>query len=419
MSHLPTSGNPRRPLGRRGFLGLVLAGAAGTAADLALPSRADAIEAPSLPLTLEPSTVDFYGEHQAGIATAPPPHATLVAFALHKSTTRASLGRLLRVWTGTIEALTAGRAAPGDSTPYLASPDAHLTITVGVGPHLIKVAGRDPMDPTLTLPPFPIDALETKWSGGDLVVQVCADDATTVTHASRMLVRDAAPFATPTWRQSGFSGGRPDGTTRNLLGHVEGTGNHVPGTEAFDAAVWRNSGTPEWFIGGTTMLVRRIRFELDTWDRLLPGVQDQVIGRRASNGAPRGKDSLVDAPDFNQIDTESDGPHVHDNGSVEVHAKVPSGLAIPENAHIRRAHAAFNDGQTIFRRGWSYAEESGEQGLMFVSFQADLEAYITIQNSLAALDALNTWTTPIGSAVFAVLPGCQPGDWLGRALVDD
>ena len=35
---------------------------------------------------------------------------------------------------------------------------------------------------------------------------------------------------------------------------------------------------------------------------------------------------------------------------------------------------------------------------------------------LAELDLLNLWTTPIGSAVFAVLPGAQEGEVLGQAL---
>jgi hypothetical protein len=32
-------------------------------------------------------------------------------------------------------------------------------------------------------------------------------------------------------------------------------------------------------------------------------------------------------------------------------------------------------------------------------------------------DLLNQWTTPVGSAVFDLLPGCQEGAWLGEQLL--
>jgi dye decolorizing peroxidase len=30
---------------------------------------------------------------------------------------------------------------------------------------------------------------------------------------------------------------------------------------------------------------------------------------------------------------------------------------------------------------------------------------------------MNDWITPIGSAVFPVPPGCQPGGWVGEGLL--
>ena len=55
--------------------------------------------------------------------------------------------------------------------------------------------------------------------------------------------------------------------------------------------------------------------------------------------------------------------------------------------------------------------------LISQSSQADIEAqFLPIQRRLAELDLLNEWTTPIGSAVFAVLPGCGPDGHLGEAL---
>ncbi|MGI5996971.1 MAG: peroxidase, partial [Saccharomonospora viridis] len=63
--------------------------------------------------------------------------------------------------------------------------------------------------------------------------------------------------------------------------------------------------------------------------------------------------------------------------------------------------------------------ELSNSGLVFVTFQADIEAQFTpIQRRLAELDSLNDWTTPIGSAVFAVPRGCRPGEYLGQPLLE-
>ena len=58
------------------------------------------------------------------------------------------------------------------------------------------------------------------------------------------------------------------------------------------------------------------------------------------------------------------------------------------------------------------------QGLLFAAFQADpVRQFVPMQQRLAAGDLLNFWTTPIGSAVFAILPGPAEGEILGQALV--
>lgn len=56
-------------------------------------------------------------------------------------------------------------------------------------------------------------------------------------------------------------------------------------------------------------------------------------------------------------------------------------------------------------------------GLIFVSFQADVDRqFVPIQKSLDELDLLNKWTTPIGSATFAVPSGCPDGGFIGQDL---
>jgi dye decolorizing peroxidase len=42
---------------------------------------------------------------------------------------------------------------------------------------------------------------------------------------------------------------------------------------------------------------------------------------------------------------------------------------------------------------------------------------VPIQQRLAENDLFNTWTTPIGSAVFALPPGCAPDGYLGDTLL--
>jgi dye decolorizing peroxidase len=37
---------------------------------------------------------------------------------------------------------------------------------------------------------------------------------------------------------------------------------------------------------------------------------------------------------------------------------------------------------------------------------------------LADADLLNTWVTYQGSAIAAVLPGFEPGGWLGQSLLE-
>lgn len=65
------------------------------------------------------------------------------------------------------------------------------------------------------------------------------------------------------------------------------------------------------------------------------------------------------------------------------------------------------------------SESVSEAGQVFVSFQADLNGqFLPIQRRLDALDLLNQWTTPIGSAVFAIPPGCAEGDYVGRSVLE-
>lgn len=349
-------------------------------------------------------TVPFFGKNQPGIATPVQAAGTFVAFTLKPDADTSSVGRLLRLWTSDISLLMAGRPAMADSNPELAATPARLTVTVGLGFEAFNRAGVPYEYPVIAreLPAYKtIDALEPQWVGGDLLLQVCADDALSVSHAVRELIKDAAPFADVRWIQKGFAphaGVNAGETPRNLMGQVDGTDNPSLNGAEFSSVVFSNGERHPWFANGSTFVLRRIRMQLDTWEKLSPEMQEKVIGRNRKNGAPLTGVNEKDTPDYL--------------------AKNPDGsFVIPEDAHIRRASTPLN----IFRRVYNYddgitAGGVSDAGLLFATYQAELSQYLEIQSLLAEKDSLNRWTTPVGSAVFAILPGCEEGDYLGSAI---
>ncbi|SEG78083.1 dye decolorizing peroxidase [Nonomuraea solani] len=337
-----------------------------------------------------PPVEPFHGTHQAGVATALQAHAVFLGFDLRRGTRKEAIVRLLQLLTDDAARLTQGRPALADTEPELAATPARLTVTFGFGPGLFEAAGVD--SPVAPLPAFRTDRLEQRWSGGDLLVQVCADDALTVAHAVRMIVKDTRSFARVRWTQRGFH----SGNRRNLMGQLEGTVNPVD----LDRAVWIGQGALR---GGTTMVLRRIRMRLETWDAADRVAREFTIGRRLDTGAPLTGTAERDTPDYER--------------------KNRLGFpVISEFAHIRRAHVA-DPGQRILRRPYNYdegltADGESDSGLLFASYQADIaRQFVPIQRLLAEGDLLNEWITAIGSAVFAIPPGCAPGGWIGETLL--
>jgi dye decolorizing peroxidase len=236
--------------------------------------------------------------------------------------------------------------------------------------------------------------------------QICSDDAVTVAHATRMMLKDSRSFATIRWIQKGFRrspGSEKPGTTmRNLFGQVDGTVNPAPGSADFETLVWGTAGNPRWLTDGTGVVIRRIAMNLDKWDELDRPGRESAIGRTLDTGAPLTGTREKDEPDFA--------------------AKNPLGFpVIPEFSHVRRARSD-NAGERIFRRGYNYDDRpanatSSNSGLLFASFQADVDRqFVPIQQRMAELDLLNQWITPIGSAVFAIAPGCEKGGYIGETL---
>ncbi|MEZ5412016.1 MAG: iron uptake transporter deferrochelatase/peroxidase subunit [Acidimicrobiales bacterium] len=380
------------------------------------------------------ATVAFHGRHQAGITTPPQARLQLAAFDV-TTERRHELVDLLRAWTSAAAQMTAGRevgATGATGGPALAPPDdtgealdlapSRLTITVGFGPGLFGarrgtddrfgLAARRPaaLQP---LPHFPGDDLDPARSGGDLCLQVCADEAQIAFHAVRNLARIGFGAVTPRWSQLGFgqaAGATPSGTTpRNLMGFKDGTANLGAGRpDLLDEYVWVGPDDDPgagWLAGGTYLVARRIAMHIETWDRSSRAEQEAVFGRDKRHGAPLSGGTETTVPDFEV--TGSDGAPL-----------------IPLDAHVRLAHPDTNGGSRLLRRGYNFADGTDalgrlDGGLFFVAFTRDPHRhFVPIQSRLAGGDALNEYIKVTGSALFAVPPGVTgPGGHWGEALL--
>lgn len=408
------SPTPKLPIGRRGFLGYVGSAAAGAAVGSSVTAAFLGPPESEAPPAAEEGRQDVgrqispHGTHQPGVAAPQAAVNDIVALdllpELHRTHDRDALARMLRIITGDIAALTQGRAAPGDPVPWLAAGAADVSVTVGLGDRLLGPEWGLPRPPGFRrVPPMRHDQLEDRWTGGDIGIFVAARDATTAGHVVRRLVADTAPFARLRWRQqgswNGFDASGKRVTGRNHFGQVDGSANPHPESELFDRTVWIHEGP---WAGGTTVVLRRIRMDMPEWDALTRPQQERSVGRRLEDGAP-----LTGGGEFDDVDlTARDGD---------------GRLAVARFSHVRRSHPDLNGGARIFRKGANYEVLDGvehEVGLLFSSYQADLSAqFLPIQLSLDEADALNEWTTAVGSAEFAVLPGFAEGEWLGQRLL--
>jgi deferrochelatase/peroxidase EfeB len=356
----------------------------------------------------------FYGSHQAGVVT-PAQACQLLSAVDVKAASAAELRRLLNDWTAAVATLTAGKPVPApadrpaltDSGEATGASPSRLTITIGYGPSLFDsrfgLASRRPI-PLAPLPRFSNDNLQPAWCGGDLVLQVCADDAQVAFHAHRQLLRLAGGLAEVRWSQSGFRGPQL-GTaakplTRNLFGFHDGIRNPaLDDATALDSVVW--AGGPDWMAGGSYLVTRRILMFTDGWDDVPDEEQQRIFGRNKQSGAPLSGGKL--SSPLNLATTGSDGSP-----------------AIPLAAHVRLASAELNGGAQILRRSYAFTETSPtgvQAGQLFCCFQADPRTgFIPIQRRLSRSDALNTHTQHVGSAIFAIPPGVQPGQSWSTAL---
>ncbi len=425
----PQDESPAPGLSRRGLLGLAAGiGAAGLAVGAGAGAAAGVAVGRARALDASASPYAFFGAHQAGITTPVQDHLHFAAFDMMARTSRDDLIELLQDWTYAAARMSQGLdvsatgaiggspdAPPDDTGEALGLAANGLTITFGFGPTLFQTEdgedryGLASARPTglQKLPPFLGDDLDPGSSGGDLVIQACADDPQVAVHAIRNLSRIAFGRARLRWSQLGF--GKTSKTTadqatpRNLFGFKDGTANILADdTAALEAHVWvAPSDEPAWMAGGSYLVARKIAMLLETWDRVRLSEQDRIVGRDKGEGAPLSGGTEMTDPDFS-VSTATASP------------------AIDARSHVRLAHPELNDGVRILRRGYNYVDGNTElgrldAGLFFLSYQRDPAQFVRLQRALAT-DLMAEYVRHIGSGIWAVPAGATAGSYVGAAL---
>jgi deferrochelatase/peroxidase EfeB len=416
---------------RRGFLSATAGLAAVAGANLA-PGGARAFEPPPAAEAAKTSE-PFWGEHQGGVVTPAQAHTYIAAFDL-VTAKRADVEKLLRQWTDAAAALSEGRpvdipgddgyAAQADPSDVLDLSPSRLTVTFGFGLGLFEKDGTDryalrAQRPAafVDLPHFPGDQLVPARTGGDLLVQACADNPQVAFHAVRQLARLAYGVANIRWVQAGFVSDFGAGRTpRNLMGFKDGTGNPATSDpKEMDAVVWAADEAPQWMCGGTYMVIRRARIALEHWDRMNVSFQEQTFGREKLSGAPLGAKSEFDPIDLAAKNADGDP-------------------VVPENSHVRIAHEMAQSGARILRRSYSYNDGANitaerwppwrqgmefDAGLIFVCHQRDLtNGFIKIFEKMSRFDMMNQFVTNVGGAHFAIPRGVAKGEFIGQRLFE-
>lgn len=347
--------------------------------------------------------ISFYGEHQAGITTPMQKNIYFVVLDLH-STDKEEVIQMFKDWTDYSSKLVDGELVKKDGSNALLPPSDtgetvglnpyRLTLTFGVSADFLKKMGLEKKRPKefRDLPPFPKEQLQEKYTGGDIVIQACADDEQVAFHAVRNLVRKARNTVTMKWSQSGFAAiGDRMSTPRNLFGFKDGTAN-VTKEKDFDKVIWTESD--DWMNGGTYLAVRRIQMFLETWDRTNLQEQENTFGRYKESGAPFGKKD-----EFDEVDLD----------------------LLPVDSHVRLAKEV---NKPIYRRSYSYSdgivEKTGQfdTGLLFLAFQKNPDSFVKVQTNLGAQDKMNEYVTHIGSGLFACFAGVKKGEYLGQKLFE-
>lgn len=355
--------------------------------------------------------IPFKGIHQSGILTPEQKNSSFIALNV-TATTLDELQNLFKILTQRISYLTEikkislnfnDKIPPVDSGvlgSYLRSDS--LTITVSLGNSLFDSRfGLKKIKPNflIDMSEFPNDRLESKWCGGDILLQICANSQEILIYALRDILKHTSAYLFPLWKIEGFLPSRDidqHSTPINLFGFKDGTGNApINDQKLMDEIIWitKEDKEPLWCNGGSYQAVRIIRFNLEFWDRTPLEDQENHFGRHKKTGAPIGKNHEMDSPEFE---------------------KDPHGDRILFSSHIRRAEPRNHDRYTakLRRRSYNYSlgvKENGllDMGLIFVSYQKNLKTgFIDTQNRLNG-EPIERYIKPFGGGYYFVLPGVQ------------
>jgi deferrochelatase/peroxidase EfeB len=367
------------------------------------------------------STVPFYGEHQAGIATPAQDRLAFGVLNLVDGASRSDVADLLQQWSTAAVRMSQGQlvgdstllnAPPLDTGEALDSPPSNLTVTIGYGPSFFdKRLGLQAKKPVALqdLPPLPNENLDADYTGGDICIQACSDNPLVAFHAVRNLARLGMGVVVHNWMELGFgrtsTTSTAESTPRNLLGFKDGTRNiKSQQADVMNSYVWVGDEADQpWMKGGSYLIARRIRMFIENWDRDYLADQQHVIGRVKGSGAPLSGGTEFTEPDFTAKDDQGDP-------------------VIPVDAHIRLASRESNDGIQVLRRGYSFTDGIDPVrgtllgGLFFIAFMKNPDQFVKLQMRLGTNDALNEYIQHTGSAVFACPPGISSDQHWGQSL---
>ncbi|MFE5738061.1 Dyp-type peroxidase [Streptomyces celluloflavus] len=375
---------------RRAFIGATGAVAVtGLAAGCESPA-AQPSPAPSSASSASMTRVSPVGRYQAGITLPQPAQPNLLALVADLGDAVAA-GPLLAELGQAIRALTAG-ADPR----LLGLPPGDLTVTIGVGPRLVRRAGAS-LPGAADLPRFSREQIAPQARGGDLLIQICASDALLLPVTAAALLERAGDRIRERWRQSGRRGpnipvDKGISAPQNLLGFIDGiVGPHTPAEH--QRHLWLAGPAP--VAGGTLAVLRRMELDLPRFAALSVADQEAVFGRRRATGVPLSGGTIASAPNLG--------------------AKTPDGrYLVPADAHIRRANPNVVGAGLMLRR--SYSTDEPTPGLLFISFQNDLRTFTSTLAHMDDSDALLRFTTTTASATFLILPGFDQQRPLGAQM---
>jgi deferrochelatase/peroxidase EfeB len=257
---------------------------------------------------------------------------------------------------------------------------------------------------------FARDELQEAQTGGDICLQICADDEQVAFHAARNLIRMGKGVLVVRHMQKGFLPEREPGNTsapRNLFGFKDGSANLNAGdANAMNQHVWvsaEDPGSVGWMTGGSYLAYRQFSFRIETWDRSSLAEQEQIFGRDKQHGAPLN----IHRPTAQDEFATPDLTH-------------PS---IDKNSHMSLAHSSRNGGAKILRRAYNFSNGMDplgriNAGLLFISFQRSLaDQFVPIQTRLAASDLMNEYVVTTGSGYFAVPKAPKTGSYWGAEFL--